>query len=178
MCGRRGAFQGMFSRIMTDTGPHERIKFLVVASDCEEARRAAFFAGRRAHNSNALVTLLHVMEPPEFGHWASVAETMRAEAEDAADELLKEFADEVRAQTGEQPECITREGHAAEEIRKLIGEDENIAFIFLGASPEAKGPGPLVSTVAKDPAHFSARPVPIVIVPGGASKEELKRLAG
>ncbi len=155
-----------------------RIKFLVVATDCDEARRAAFFAGRRARNSNALVTLLHVMEPPEFGHWASVAETMRAEAEETAEGVLHEFAAEVKAQSGEDPETIMREGDTAEEIRKLISEDADIAFIFLGASTEASGPGPLVSAVAKDPASLAARPVPVVIVPGSASRDELRRLAG
>ncbi len=155
-----------------------RIKFLVVASDHDEARRAAFFAGRRARNSNALVTLLHVMEPPEFGHWASVAETMRAEAEEAAEGLLHEFAAEVKAQSGVDPEMVMREGDVAEEIRNLISEDGDIAFIFLGASTEASGPGPLVSAVAKDPAYLAARPIPVVIVPGSASRDELRRLAG
>ena len=155
-----------------------RIKFLVIASDCDEARRAAFFAGRRARNSNALVTLLHVIEPPEFGHWASVAETMRAESEEEAESLLHEFAAEVKAQSGEDPEMVMREGDTAKEIRKLIGEDANIAFIFLGASTEASGPGPLVSAVAKDPGYLAARPIPVVIVPGSASRDELRRLAG
>ena len=155
-----------------------RIKFLVVAADCDEARRAAFFAGRRARNSNALVTLLHVMEPPEFGHWASVAETMRAEAEETAEALLHEFAAEVKAQSGVDPEIVMREGHTADEIRQLISEDGDIAFIFLGAATEASGPGPLVSAIAKDPAYLATRPIPVVIVPGSASRDELRRLAG
>jgi nucleotide-binding universal stress UspA family protein len=165
---------------MSDPSPEKdaRIKFLVVASDCDEARRAAFFAGRRARNSNARVTLLHVMEPPEFGHWASVAETMRAEAEDAAEALLREFAAEVKAQSGEDPELVKREGEAVEEIRTLISDDENIAFVFLGVSTETKSPGPLVSAVAKDSAALSARPIPLVLVPGSASRDELRRLAG
>ncbi len=164
---------------MTETNAGDgRIKFLVVASDCDEARRAAFFAGRRARNSNARVTLLHVMEPPEFGHWASVAETMRIEAEEESEALLQEFAAEVKAQSGEDPELIKREGEAKEEIRTLISEDEHISFIFLGVSEEEKSPGPLVSAVAKDPSSLSRRPIPIVFVPGAASRDELRRLAG
>ncbi len=160
------------------TASHSRIKFLVVASDRDEARRAAFFAGRRARNSNALVTLLHVMEPPEFGHWASVAETMRAEAEEAAEQLLHEFAAEVKAQSGVDPELVMREGDTADEIRNLISEDSDIAFIFLGASKADSGPGPLVTAIAKDPGYLSTRPIPVVIVPGSASRDELRRLAG
>ena len=100
----------------------ERIKFLVIATDCPEARHAAFFAGRRAKRSSARVALLHVIEPPEFGHWATVAETMRAEAQEKAEAILHEFAAEVKAQSGEAPEEIMREGVVVDEIRKLIGE--------------------------------------------------------
>ena len=156
----------------------ERIKFLVIASDAPEARLAAFFAGRRAKRSNARVTLLHIMEPPEFGHWATVAETMRAEAMENAETLLRDFAAEVKAQSGEAPEEIMREGLADEEIRKLINDDPHIAFIFLGASTEASGPGPLVAELAHKPAYLGARPIPVVVVPGSVTKDELSRLSG
>ena len=156
----------------------ERIKFLVIASDCPEARLAAFFAGRRARRSNARVALLHVMEPPEFGHWATVAETMRAEATENAETILREFAAEVKAQSGEAPEELIREGHADEEIRKLINDDPLIAFLFLGASTEASGPGPLVAALANKPAYLGSRPIPVVVVPGSVTLDELRRLSG
>ena len=155
-----------------------RIKFLVVASDCPEARLAAFFSGRRAKRSNARVTLLHVLEPPEFGHWATVAETMRAEATESAETLLREFAAEVKAQSGEDPEEIIREGAVADEIRRLIEEDPHIAFLVLGASTEKRGPGPLVSALAHNPAYLGDRPIPVVVVPGSATREELRKLSG
>ena len=156
----------------------DRIKFLVVASDCPEARLAAFFSGRRAKRSNARVCLLHIIEPPEFGHWATVAETMRAEAHENAEEILHEFAAEVKAQSGETPEEIVREGEVVDEIRKLIEEDPTIAFLVLGASTEQKGPGPLVSALAHNPAYLGARPIPVVVVPGSASRDELRKLSG
>lgn len=156
----------------------ERIKFLVVASDCPEARLAAFFTGRRAKRSNAKVTLLHVIEPPEFGHWATVAETMRAEAHEHAEEILREFSAEVKAQSGEDPDRIIREGMIVDEIRKIIEEDPLIAFLFLGASTESNGPGPLVSALAHNPAYLGARPIPVVVVPGSVTREDLRKLAG
>jgi len=161
-----------------ETPADERIKFLVIASDCPEARLAAFFAGRRARRSNARVALLYVMEPPEFGHWASVAETMRAEAEENAEALLHEFAAEVKAQSGEDVEEIMREGVVVEEISKLIEEDPLIAILFLGASTETSGPGPLVSALAHKPAYLGARPIPVVVVPGSVSRDDLRRLSG
>jgi len=159
-------------------GADARIKFLVIASDCPEARLAAFFSGRRAKRSNARVTLLHVIEPPEFGHWATVAETMRAEAQETAEALLHEFAAEVKAQSGEDPEEIISEGAVIDEIRKLIDEDPQIAFLFLGASTEASGPGPLVSALAHNPAYLGVRPIPVVIVPGSVTRDELRKLSG
>ncbi|NOX93851.1 MAG: universal stress protein [Alphaproteobacteria bacterium] len=156
----------------------ERIKFLVIASEHPEARLAAFYSGRRAKRSNARVTILHVIEPPEFGHWATVAETMRAEAQETAEAMLREFAAEVKAQSGEAPEEIIREGRMVDEIKKLIEEDPLIAILFLGASTEASGPGPLVSALAHNPAYLGARPIPVVVVPGSVTRDELRKMSG
>ncbi|WP_428407387.1 universal stress protein [Hyphococcus sp.] len=155
-----------------------RIKFMVIASEAPEARLAAFFAGRRARRSNARVTLLAIVEPPEFGHWATVAETMRAEAYEKAENILREFAAEVKAQSGEDPEEVVREGVLVEELRKLIEEDPAISILVLGASTEASGPGPLVTALAKNPAYLGARPIPVTVVPGAMTRDELRRLAG
>jgi len=156
----------------------DRIKFLVFASDCPEARLAAFFSARRAKRSHARVALLHVIEPPEFGHWATVAETMRAESYEHAQAILREFAAEVKAQCGEDPEEIICEGGVIEEIRKLIESDPHIAFLVLGASTEAAGPGPLVAALAHNPAYLGARPIPVVVVPGSVTRDELRKLSG
>jgi len=155
-----------------------RIKFLVIVSENPEARLAAFFAGRRARRSGARVCLLTVMEPPEFGHWATVAETMRAEAEEKAEALLDEFAAEVKAQSGEDPERVIREGAVVDEIRKLIEEDDSISILVLGASTAASGPGPLVSALAQKPAYLGARPIPVTVVPGAMTRDELRKLTG
>lgn len=160
------------------TGGEDRIKFLVIASEAPEAMLTAFFAGRRARRSNARIVLLAIVEPPEFGHWATVAETMRAEAQEKAESLLNEFSAEVKAQSGEDPEALIREGQMAEEIRKLIDEDPLISILFLGASTETEGPGPLVASIAKKPAYLGARPIPVTIVPGAMTRDELRRLAG
>lgn len=167
---------------MSDSAPapaaDTRVKFLVIASPAPEALLAAFFAGRRAKRSHARVVLLAVMEPPEFGHWAAVAETMRAEARDKAEALLRDFAAEVKAQSGEDPEEVIREGMIVDEIRKLIEQDPLISILVLGASAEASGPGPLVSALAHKPAYLGARPIPVTVVPGAMTRDELRRLAG
>ncbi|MBB5517690.1 universal stress protein [Amphiplicatus metriothermophilus] len=155
----------------------DRLKFLLIAHDCPEARLAAYFTARRAKRSNARVALLHVIEPPEFGHWATVADTMREEALEAAEAVLAEFAAIVAAEWGEQPEAIIREGRMVDEIRKLIEEDPKIAILFLGASADPDGPGPLVSALAKGPSYLGARPIPVTVVPGSLSREDLRRIS-
>ena len=161
-----------------DTAPaDDRLKFLLVAHDCPEARLAAYFTARRARHSNASVLLLHVIEPPEFGHWATVAETMRAEAYEHAEACLSEFAAIVEAEWGERPQTVIREGRMVDELRKQIEEDEDIAILFLGASTDAEGPGPLVSALAHKPAYLGARPIPVTVVPGSVSRDDLSRIS-
>lgn len=154
-----------------------RLKFLLVADECPEARLAAYFTARRARHSNAAVILLHVVEPPEFGHWATVAETMRAEAYERAEACLAEFSAIVEAEWGERPEAVVREGHLVDELRKLIEEDKRISILFLGAATDAKGPGPLVSALAHKPQYLGARPIPVTVVPGSVTREDLRGIS-
>ena len=67
-------------------------------------------------------------------------------------------------------------GERAEEIIELIREDEDISFLVLAAGSSKEGPGPLVSTLAGRAA--STFPIPIVVVPGGLTDEEIDALAG
>ncbi|HEU6441817.1 MAG TPA: universal stress protein, partial [Microvirga sp.] len=51
-----------------------------------------------------------------------------------------------------------------------------VSFLVLAAGSGKEGPGPLVSTLAGKAA--STFPVPIVIVPGNLTDEEIDALAG
>ncbi|MEL7486056.1 MAG: universal stress protein [Pseudomonadota bacterium] len=159
------------------TDAYERLKFLLIATDCPEARLAAYFTARRAKRSGAGVVLLHVIEPNDGAHWASVAETMRAEAWEQAETCLREFKAIVETERGEPPETLIREGRTVDEIGKLIGGDPKIAILFLGASTDSEGPGPLVSALAHKPAYLGARPIPVTVVPGSVDMETLKNLS-
>ena len=64
----------------------------------------------------------------------------------------------------------------ADEIRKLVEEDEDIGVLVLGASKDPAGPGPLVTTLAGG-GHVGTFPVPITVVPGHLSTEEILALA-
>ena len=73
-------------------------------------------------------------------------------------------------------EEVIREGIMPEQIREAIEEDEDIAILILGAATDNKGPGPLVSSLAAGKLAGSF-PIPITIVPGDLSIDDLRSLA-
>ena len=149
---------------------------MVVVDKTPECARAVHFASRRAARTGASMIMLSVVDPPDNFEWLGVGEAMVEEAREAAEKQLDEAAREARNAAGVEPEQVIRVGSRADEIFKLIQEDEDISFLVLAAGASKEGPGPLVSTLAGRAA--STFPVPIVIVPGGLSDEEIDALAG
>ncbi len=149
-------------------------KFLVVVDDTPECLNAMRFAARRAAKTGGRVMMLTVIEPEEFQHWIGVAEVMRAEAREAAEERLSALADELHALTGVAPELQIREGKKVEEVLEQIEEDPDIGVLVLGAG-EGDGPGPLVSAlVSKMGAKMN---VPVTVVPGAMTEERIDEVA-
>jgi nucleotide-binding universal stress UspA family protein len=161
----------------TRKSTHEghRRKFLVVIDDTPECSRALLFAARRAQRTGGALVMLYVIVPSEFTQWVGVENIMRAEAMDQAEETLGKYADTVRSAADIEPQMVIREGARAEEILKLIEDDEDIAVLVLAASAEKEGPGPLVTAIAgKASGTF---PVPITIVPGHLDDAAISALA-
>ena len=105
---------------------------------------------------------------------AGVADIMRAEAHEEANAMLAKFAARSNGIAGITPECVIREGEAAEEILKLIEEDEDISVLVLAAGVDTEGPGPLVSHLGSTAGTF---PVPVAIVPGHLTDDELDAMS-
>lgn len=146
-------------------------KFLVVIDDTPECDRALYFAGRRALRVGATVVMLRVIETQDRNQqWLGVADIMRAEAQEEANAILDRHAARASSITGAQPERVIREGDKTQEVIKLIDEDEDIAALILAAGTGKEGPGPLVSSLIKTAGTF---PVPVAIVPGQLSDEDL-----
>jgi len=153
-----------------------RPKFMVVVDKTPECMRAVHFASRRVARTGASMLMLAVVAPPDNFEWIGVGEAMIEEASQEAAKLLEAAAREARSAAGVEPEQAIRVGSRSEEIIKLINEDEDVSFLVLAAGSGKDGPGPLVSTLAGKAA--STFPVPIVIVPGSLSDEEIDALAG
>lgn len=149
-------------------------KFMIVVDETPECMNAMRFAARRAQKTGGGVSMLYVIEPEEFQHWVGVAEVMRAEAREKAEERLIHLAEEMQELCGVTPEFAIREGKKAEEVLKAIEEDHDIGVLVLGAG-EGEGPGPLVSYLVTKMGH--RLPVPVTIVPGGMSMERIDEVS-
>jgi nucleotide-binding universal stress UspA family protein len=153
-------------------------KMLVVVDDSQEVEAALFFcASRIAHSSGAIV-MLHVIEPQDFSTWMGVQQLHIEEETNKAKARFRLYRRKLNQAGYENvvTEEVVREGKLVEEIVKLIEEDEDIGIFVLGAAVDAKGPGPLVSSLAAG-TRAGTFPIPITIVPGGLSQDELQALA-
>jgi nucleotide-binding universal stress UspA family protein len=160
---------------LSDAAPVSCRTFLVVVDESEEMRAALQFASKRARNTGGQVALLHVIEPPEFQHFAGIGRLMSAEAYTKAEETLHRLAAEVNNTTGHFPMLYIREGEPAKELLKLINEEPSISVLVLAAGTGPEGPGPLVSGVSGKLANKLR--IPVTIVPGYLSDEEIDFLS-
>ena len=150
-------------------------KFLVVIDDSPECDRAVYFASRRAMRTGAGVLMLRVIETHDHSQqWLGVADIMRAEAHEEANAILDRHAARASSITGVTPERVIREGDKAEELLKLIEENEDIAVLMLAAGTGTEGPGPLISGLVRTAGTF---PIPLAIVPGHLSDEDLDTMS-
>ena len=144
-------------------------KFLVGIDETEECERALTFAAYRTKRTGGTVVLMSVVAKPEF-IGLGVEDVLRAEAVEEAERNLDTRLARIRAIGGVRAETVIREGEATAEIERIIGKDPDIAILVLAASTSGEGPGPLVT-------HFAARsnalPIPLTIVPGRMSDEEV-----
>jgi len=128
------------------------------------------FAAMRAEDTGGGVEILSVIPPDEFRHWIGVGTVMREEAGERIVAHFEVFAKWMRDKHGLEPHLVIREGVVVEEILAQLREDEEIGVLVLGASADKGGPGPLVTQLTKSAGTL---PVPITIVPGDLSRDEL-----
>lgn len=152
----------------------ERI-FLVVIDNSPELKVAIRYACRRAHKCDGRVAMVYVMEPTGFGEWIGVKQLILEEARQQAEATMQKMATEVQKLSGKMPMLYFREGDKREEVMTLIQEEPSISILVLAASTGPKGPGPLVSALTGK--YIGKLRVPITIVPGNLSMEEIESIA-
>ena len=153
-------------------------KFLVIADDSPEFQAALRFACRRARSTGGHVALLRVIEPAVFEHWSGVRDEIERQARQEAEAVLQKMAEYVIEATGLAPEFIIKHAeNTRSALREVIAEDPDIKILVLAASVGGRGPGPLVASIAKEGVKWGARKVPVTVVPGDLTDEEIADLA-
>lgn len=150
-------------------------KFLVVVDQTTECHNAVRYAARRAAKTGSGLIALYVVAKPEFQQFAGIEQVMREEAHAEAQQVLREMATRLKAETGVEAELAVREGTAAQEILRLLAEDPAIHVLVLGAGNGKEGPGPLVSSFSGQLA--GSMPIPVTIVPGHLDLAQIDRIA-
>ncbi len=153
---------------------HKR-KYLVIIDDTDECERAVHWAAKRVGRTKSQLIMLRVIETGEANQqWLGVADIMKAEEMEAAEKMLDKYAAIAQKIARRKPDRVIREGDAAEQVVKLIEEDTDIGILVLAAGTANEGPGPMVSSICKTASSF---PIPVAIVPGHLSDDELDAMA-
>jgi nucleotide-binding universal stress UspA family protein len=150
-------------------------KCLVIVDDTAEWDRAVYYASRWAIRVGGGVVMLRIIEIEDQNQqWLGVADIMRAEAHEEANAALDRASGRANGIAAITPERVIREGVAAEQMLDVIEKDVDIAMLVLAANPGPEGPGPLIATMANTVGTF---PIPVVIVPGNLSDEDIDALS-
>ena len=165
---------------MTDAASPElesRRKFLVVADDSPEFAAALKYACRRARSTGGCVAMLKVVAPAEFEHWSGVREEIERQEREEAETLLRSLAAQVVAETGLPPEFVIKHADSVRAaLKQVIAADPDIKVLVLATSTAGRGPGPLISAIAKEGVGFSGRKLPVTVVPGDLTDAEIEDL--
>ncbi|MDG0987953.1 MAG: universal stress protein, partial [Paracoccaceae bacterium] len=105
--------------------------------------------------------------------WIGVSDLMREEARERIQAHFDVFAKWMRDSNKIDPDLIIREGEPIKEILGYVTDNPEVGVLVLGAGTDNSGPGPLVSQLSK---NSGSLPVPITIVPGNLSKEQLEAI--
>ena len=119
-----------------------------------------------------------MIDPPVFEHWSGVRDEIARQQREEAEAVLRASAEFVQAETGLPPEYLIKEAEGIRAaLRQVLSEDPDIKIMVLAAAVGGRGPGPLVSAIAKEGVKWGARKVPITIVPGDLTDDEIADLA-
>ena len=125
-------------------------------------------------NTGGTVSLLHVIEPPEFQQWAAVGDVTDAERREEAGQLLDDLSLEVNEWAGLRPELMVREGDVGKEILTQVREDSAIDVLVVGAAPPGDRRFSLITFLAEKLLGYLT--VPLVVVPGNLSDRQIANM--
>ncbi|HVL19915.1 MAG TPA: universal stress protein [Amaricoccus sp.] len=146
-------------------------KSLIILDDTPEMLNAMRFAATRAAKTGGGIVMLAVISPEEFQHFMGVADVMRAEAHEKVEAHFQIFKDRMEKREGITPTLVIREGDQVEQVIDYVKSDPEVGVIVVGAVADKSGPGPLVTALTGR--RLNDLRVPITVVPGSMSKEDI-----
>lgn len=154
--------------------PKNKKTYLILADDSEEFAVALHYAAVSGRIKYANVAVLRVLAETEFQPWGGVEERMKAEQMEEAEAQMAAVADKVEAVHGDRPQILIEEGAKAEAVIRVLENDKVITKLILAGSTNPSGPGPLIEYFAGH--GIEELNVPLVIVPGHLSEEQIEGL--
>ena len=151
-----------------------KVRFLVCVDSTEECKVALKFACMRAKNSGGSVLLLYVIEPSELQHFAGVEKIMEKEAEQEAKNVLDILTVNALEEFDLKAGTFISYGNKYDQIVDLINNDKSISILVLGEAPEGTGTNDLINKFSSGLTRSIN--IPLTIVPGNLSKEELEKI--
>ncbi|WP_424933135.1 universal stress protein [Amaricoccus macauensis] len=145
--------------------------FLIILDDMPEMLNAMRYAAIRAAKTGGAVQMLAIISSEEFQHFMGVADVMRAEAHEKIEAHFQVFKDRMEKREGISPSLAIREGDKVDAVLAHIKENPDVGLLVLGAGTGKGGPGPVVTALTGR--RMSELHVPITIVPGSMTKDEI-----
>ncbi len=165
------AIRYLHTRVQLAMNLSENQNVLVCVDRTQRSRVAVRYACCHAKKTGGNVSLLHVIEPPEFQHWNAVGDAMEEERRAEAEGLLEDLAADVTKWAGLPPDVFVREGDIGEEIIARVRDDPAIDLLVVGAaSPTDKSFSMIKSLAGKLVRNLST---PLVIVPANLADEKI-----
>lgn len=150
-------------------------KLLICVNDTEYSRVALRFCCNKAKNAGYPVEILHVIESMEYQNFLSMADVMRDEKHQEAEELLKRFSEEAYESFGITPSLMLKEGLVGEQIIAAVEEDHGINMLLVGTSPDnTASRGKLIPWLASQ--LGKSLQIPMLIVPGNLTDQQINEL--
>ncbi len=148
--------------------------YLTVIDETPEAAIALRFAARRAVKTGGGVEMLWLLPPQEFIAFGGVQATIEEDARKHAERWVAKAAGTLLEESGVRPSITVRGGDGPKIVQEMIGANSQVAALVLGAAASGP-PGDLVAHFAGTDAGCLS--VPIMIIPGSLSPEQIDRLS-
>tara|TARA_Y100001936_G_scaffold217394_1_gene229305 strand:- start:2185 stop:2652 length:468 start_codon:yes stop_codon:yes gene_type:complete len=148
-------------------------KFLAVFDGTDECKSAVRYAARRAKINGAELLIVATVDTAEFTYWLSVNNKMIDDIERESRDALRELSDEIKSYSDVSCDHIIEHGSKLDVVKNLINLDNSISLLILASNKKDKNPGILVETISGE--GYS---IPVVVIPGNLSNNDIDKLAG